>query len=109
MAEGRTGAKKVRQGCTPKCSDDSFRSECGGGLQVQRTVVGGRNVGLKVGIEVEGVAFKEVIWAMCRWRLLVKWKRYIVRKALKWIRHGEGFIWWDGEGEFEPDVWGIRV
>ena len=47
------------------------------------------------------------MWAMCRWRLSVKWKRHLVKRSIKWIRHGEGFIFFDGEGEFEPDAWGI--
>ena len=32
-------------------------------------------------------------------------------KKLDWIRNKEGFIWFDGEGEFEPlaDSWAIRA
>ena len=44
----------------------------------------------KVEKEVEKVTFDEVMWAICRWRLSVQWKRYMVMRAVKWIRHGEG-------------------
>ena len=73
-------------------------------MQVGRAVMGRSTVGVKVDKGVEGVAFKEVVWAMCRWRLSVKWKRYLVKRSIEWIRHGEGFIFFDGEGEFEPDA-----
>ena len=62
------------------------------------------HVGLKVGIGVEGLASEGVVWAICRWRLSVRWKRYLVKRLIEWIRHGEGFIFFFFLGEFEPDA-----
>ena len=104
-----TGVKNGSRVSALKCSNGCCRLDSGGRLQVAREESEKCHAGLKVDMCVEEVANEGVVWAMCRWRLSVQWKRYMVRRAIEWIRHGEGFIFWDGEGEFEPEVWGIRA
>ena len=110
---GVPGTEKVisegendRQVSTPKFSKVIFRSDGGGILQADHAVRGGDIVDEKVGIAVEGVAKKWLVWGMCRWKLSVQWKTYMVKKAVKWIRHGEGFVLYDNP-TFDPMTWSV--
>ena len=96
---GSTGPEKGENVSAAKCSEKDFRSKGAVKLQAGQKVGLAGCVGGKLGIVFEGVAIDEVKWVMSRWRMSVQWKRYLVRKAVRWIRHGEGFIWFDGRSD----------
>ena len=80
-----TAGKTGQNVSTPKISETGFRSDRAGTVQIVQAVDKGQCVGGKVEKEVEGKAQKEVVWAMSRWKLSVRWKRCMVAKAVDCI------------------------
>ena len=103
-----TGAEKCKERCTLKSSEVVFRSECDGELQAVKE--GGQisHVGVKIGAVVEGVGIEVVKWAICRWRMVVKWKRYVVMGGVHWIRNEEGFVHFDAD-DIDMGSWSVNV
>ena len=77
-------------------------------MQVDESVMGSGKVGVKVEKGCEVVAFQEAMWAMCRWKMVVKWQKYLVEEGVHFVRHGEGFTYFD-EGEIDMETWSVRA
>ena len=61
-------------------------------MHVDGSVIGNGNVGVKEGTGVKGIALESKKWVICRWQLVVEWKRYLVMGGVHWIKNEEGFV-----------------
>ena len=75
--KGEAGAEKCDKLSAAKSSKAVFRSDGGGELQAGNAIDQRGCVGVKIGEVVEGVVMEEVIWAMCRLRLMGQWMGHL--------------------------------